>query len=1478
MKLGNNDNIYQLSRIQQDRLFQSLDIPESTNDTQTDYLKQCIHELFEAQVAQTPNSVAVVLEDQQLSYQDLNQRANQLAHYLRKLGVGPEVKVGICVERSVSMVVGLLAILKAGGAYVPLDPAYPKERLAFMLEDARVPVLLTQQQLEGLPKCGTKVVCLDADWEVIAQESQENPVNHATAENLAYVIYTSGSTGKPKGVMIEHRSLVNFTKTVSCEYALDKSDRVLQFASISFDAAAEEIFPSLVRGATLVLRTREMLSSVPVFLQKCRELELTVLDLPTAFWHQVSAELSEGLMLPESVRLVIIGGERARPQQLATWQKHVNRQLVQLINTYGPTEATIVTTICELSGLRAVDTTGRVLPIGHAIDNVQTYVLDQYLQPVPVGEPGEMYIGGVGLARGYFNRPDLTAEHFIPNPFSKKPGDRLYKTGDLVRCREDGNIEFLSRIDHQEKIRGFRIELREIEAVLGQHPAVQETVVIAREDVPGHKHLVAYVVPSQNCDVVDMQAEATLDTQRASEWQGIFDNLYGEFDSKWQATFYVKGWNSSYTGLPIPDEEVREWMDQTVERVLAMQPTRVLEIGCGGSGLMLFRIAPHCSQYCATDISENALSVLQQQLQLRQLEEDLPEVTLIHRGANDFKGVETDAFNAVLIVSVAQYFPSIDYLLQVLEGAVNAVEPGGFIFLGDLRSLPLLEAFHTSVQLHQASSSLPISELQQRVQKQLRHEKQLVIDPAFFMALKQHLPKISHVEIHLERGCHHNELTKFRYDVILHVGPEVYPTIDIPWLDWEEGLTLATVRQLLIETKPEVLAITRVPNARILADVQAVDLLKNPSGLKTVSDLKKSLQTTAGAGVDPEDLWALSDNLPYSIDICWLDSSEDGRYDVVFRRRTAPWARSAVEVVTPFTRGATSPRPWSDYANNPWQEMSQRNLVPLLRNYLEEKLPEYMVPSAFVLLTNLPLTLNGKVDRRALPAPDRTRPETAGTFVAPRTPVEEVLASIWAEVLDLEQVGVHDNFFELGGDSLLITQLLTRVQQTWLVELYLRDLFEAPTVASLAETIKKVYQAGGSTTIDIKTSFDLEAEAVLDPSICPGAVPVEYTTEPTCIFLTGATGFLGTFLLYELLLQTQADVYCLVRCSSAEEGKKRLQSSLKSAALWHEGLSSRIIPVIGDLSQPLLGLTEEHFRVLASKIDVIYHNGASVNSTYPYFALKATNVLGTQEVLRLASLIKVKPVHFVSTLSVFPSTSYSGVKVVRECDSLDHGQVLSSGYDQSKWVAEKLVSIARSRGLPVCIYRPGRISGHSQTGVSNTDDLIFRMIQGCIQVGSVPSQDITEDMTPVDYVSRAIVYLSKQKESLEKTFHLISPYPIHWNELVNWIRSFGYPLQQISYDKWRAELLDVTAHSLEHPLYPLVSLFSENEFEGQKWNSAVLQFDCQNTLDGLAGTSIACPIVDAKLFSTYLSYFIRNGFLNAPQLRDELQCSSNKVT
>jgi amino acid adenylation domain-containing protein len=466
------------------------------NQTRADYpAESTIHELFAAQVERSPDAVAVSFAGRMLTCTALNVRANRVAHYLRARGVGPDAHIGLCARRSLDTIVGLLGILKAGGTYVPLDPAYPRQRLAFMLQDAQVKFLLTQAELApNLPQVGVPILCLDRDWDAIAQDSVGNPENVTTPDNLAYVIYTSGSTGQPKGVMVSQRALVHYVTAAIGHFAVTSEDRILQFASISFDTAAEEIYPCLLSGATLVLRTETMLDSVETFLQACVAEGITVLNFPTAYWHTIGAELKESRPpFPSSLRLVIIGGEAALPERLETWQARAPAH-VCVANTYGPTETTIVATRCDLTGENAPESAAKA-PIGKPIANTQVYVLDPYLRPTPAGVPGELYIGGNGLARGYLGRPELTAATFVPAPFGGVAGARLYKTGDLVRYLPDDNLAFWGRVDHQVKVRGFRVELGEIESALSQHPAVREAVVLTGEDILGNRRLVAYIVP-----------------------------------------------------------------------------------------------------------------------------------------------------------------------------------------------------------------------------------------------------------------------------------------------------------------------------------------------------------------------------------------------------------------------------------------------------------------------------------------------------------------------------------------------------------------------------------------------------------------------------------------------------------------------------------------------------------------------------------------------------------------------------------------------------------------------------------------------------------------------------------------------------------------------------------------------------------------------------------------------------------------------
>ncbi len=746
------------------------------NQTAADYPRShCIHQLFEDQAQRTPHEVAVVFADRQLTYQELNARANQFAHYLQSLGIKTESLVGISIERSLEMIIGLLGILKAGAAYIPLDPTYPADRVAYIIANSAAELLVTTSNLLAvLPADGTEILCWDQVAEQIAQQPTTSLASTVQSENLAYVIYTSGSTGQPKGVQICHQSLVNFITAMQHEPGISPTDRLLAITTICFDIHTLEIFLPLIVGACLVVASRDVTMDGFRLGEQIAQDQITIMQATPATWRILLAARWPG----RSGLKAICGGE-ALPGELS---QRLLQKVGRLWNVYGPTETTVWSTLFEVKAGIVDRPTDAVEPIGRPIANTQIYILDQNLQPLSIGRAGELYIGGDGLARGYVQRPELDAVSFVNNPF--QPNSRIYKTGDLASYLPDGNIKYLGRIDHQVKIRGFRIELGEIESVLDHHPRVEQAVVIAREDMPGEKRLVAYVVPNSLTNSTNDEPAASAVHSGVDQWQQIYDNAYAttaaEPNVQTDSTFNIGIWISSYTGQPIPAAQMHEWVDATVERINSLQPQRLCEIGCG-TGLLLFRLAPNCHYYCGTDIAQTGLSYIQEQFE--SLPGDWSHVNLQRQPAHDFSGIEEADFDVVVINSVVQYFPNIDYLLEVVEKAVKALTENGHLFVGDIQSYPLLEVFHASIQFYQSPPDLTVGQLRQRIQKNVQFNQELVVDPAFFAALPAGLPQIGAVKVELKRGHAHNEMTKYRYDVVIQKQPPVAVVDGCRW-DW----------------------------------------------------------------------------------------------------------------------------------------------------------------------------------------------------------------------------------------------------------------------------------------------------------------------------------------------------------------------------------------------------------------------------------------------------------------------------------------------------------------------------------------------------------------------------------------------------------------------------------------------------------------------------------------------------------------------
>jgi amino acid adenylation domain-containing protein len=991
-----------------------------------------LSERFAAQVERTPEAIALSHGDTRLSYRELHARATALAHALRRRGVGPGDIVGLCLDRSPLLVVGVLAVLQAGAAYLPIDPRTPEARIRFMLDDCRARWLLTEGEYCADPGmverlAGCAILRLDRDLPPEPQDAADAAQPVFPAGTLAYVIYTSGSTGQPKGVLIPHDNVTALFDATQSRFRFGPQDVWTLFHSYAFDFSVWELWGALLYGGRLVVVPGAVSRNPEAFHELVAREDVTVLNQTPSAFGQFAA-VDEARPLPLRLRLVIFGGEALRFGELRSWFERHGDAFPRLVNMYGITETTVHVTWHEVTAAEAERPRGSL--IGDAMPHLRTFILDEALRPVDDGEAGELHVAGAGLAWGYLGRPALTASRFVASPFA--PGERLYRSGDLVRRLADGGMEYLGRIDQQVKLRGFRIELGEIEAALLRHPGVRQAVVAKRED-DGEARLVAYVVPAPTQDH-DTRADESV-----AQWQAIYQETYQPEEDDCSPSFV--GWHSSYTGAPIPEEQMRQWLEATAERILSRRPQRLLEIGCG-VGLVLRRLAPHCAAYFGTDLSPMAIARLERWLRTA---DGLPQVRLAARPAVDFDGLPRD-FDTVVLNSVIQYFPGADYLLEVLRSAATHLVPGGRMFIGDVRHQGLHEAFHATVQFARAGEDATVERLRTAIAAGLRQEKELLIAPSFFRALPQWVPGIGGVEILLKRGDADNELNQYRYDVWVHMGasPPPAPAIESWRADGDDPL--AALDAHLASRRPARLRVVDVPNARIAPTLQLLSLMDDAVEGETWATLRARAASLPLRGIEPEALWRLGDRHGYTVNIAWSDA-DPGLLTATFV--DAALADTDDALFAPPLAEARDPRA---HANDPLAEATRQAFVRSLRQHLQQTLPEHMLPSATMLLPALPLTINGKVDKARLPAPE-ARPDVAD-YAEPGTTLQKSLAAIFADVLRLDRVGLHDDFFDLGGHSLLAMRVVAQLRSQLAVELPLRALFEHPTVASLEAVVQ----------------------------------------------------------------------------------------------------------------------------------------------------------------------------------------------------------------------------------------------------------------------------------------------------------------------------------------------------------------------------------------------------------------------------------------
>ncbi|MDR3659489.1 MAG: amino acid adenylation domain-containing protein, partial [Mycobacterium sp.] len=967
-------------------------------------------ELLAAAVAADPDAVAVVDGVRSWSYRELDESSNRLARLLIDTGVGPERAVGVAMDRCAELVVAWWAVLKAGGVYVPVDRTHPVERIATVLDSVTATCVLT---------CGTDAIAGAGSRPVIRVDGVDlsgylgDPITDAdrcavlAVDNTAYVIFTSGSTGEPKGVAVSHAGLLGAAAAQCNTYGLTSAARVLMVAAPTFDASLFEVLMATGSAAALVVAPRDVYAGESLTTLMQRQRVSATLLTPT-----VVASLDRTRL--DGLNTLITGGE-ACPDELV----HAWAQDRQMFNAYGPSEATIWATGAPLLPTAPVN-------IGTPIPGMRTLVLDAQLNPVPAGVSGELYLAGPAVALGYVGRATLTAERFVPNPHGalEDSGARMYRTGDLARWNTDGTLDYLGRVDTQIKLRGQRIELGEIESALLACPQVSQAAATVHHGTAGSQ-LVGYLTFEH---ATDGKRDTEHDAEIVGEWQDIYDELYAAADSEGEAPEFgsdFRGWTSSYTGEPIPLAEMRQWRGATVDRILALRPRRVLEIGAG-SGLILSQITPHCTQYVATDVSSAAVDKLADSLQQLQIPWR-DRVQLMARPAHITDGLPRGHFDTIIVNSVVQYFPNAAYLTEVIDNAVELLAPGGALFIGDVRNHSLQSAFQTAIVLGRTDTgSTDAAVIRQRVEHAVLGEAELLLAPEFFTSWADRRAAAIGLDIRVKRGSADNELNRYRYDVTIHKTPTGARSVaHVPTWSWCECGDVAGLRRRLAAERPEAVRIADIVRAGVSTDVGLERSLAGEPAPET-----EIPETTT------EELHRLGAAVGYQVAVTW--GAVRGTVDAVF---IAPAAEESVltDVYLPIAHTGV-------HANEPHSSTK----ISAVRQRLSAWLPDYMVPPHIVVLDEMPLTSSGKLDRKALPAPEYS---DADGYRAPAGAVEEILADIYAQVLGAQRVGVDDSFFDLGGDSLSAMRLISTVNSSLGVDLSVRAVFEAPTVAQLAPCI-----------------------------------------------------------------------------------------------------------------------------------------------------------------------------------------------------------------------------------------------------------------------------------------------------------------------------------------------------------------------------------------------------------------------------------------
>lgn len=988
-----------------------------------------IYGLFSRQVMKNPLKTSCFFKNKTLTYKELNEVVLRLS---KSLEIESGEIVGLYFLQGTNLIISILALLNKGCTYLPIDPKASQNYIRHICSENHLRTILTDNEL--YPSISSLVA--DEKIDIVSVDKFLNDIKIVTSslepskinDFPTYIMYTSGSTGKTKGVAISQPAIINLLLALNHVIEFQSGDCFLATTAYTFDISLIEWLLPLVTGGTCILLSPEQLADDDLLNRLGKDYSHMFIQTTPSVWNSVIRKENWKINCP----LTILSGGEILDYHLA---KKLLEKSPNVFNCYGPTEATIWSTIYKVNQVPQ-----NILPIGKPLLNTTAYVLDECLNLVPIGLTGELYLGGKGLMQTYIgeNSDFLNKEKLIKNPFQKN--ELLYKTGDKVCWLPDGNLQFLGRFDDQVKIRGFRVDLNQIASVLETHDFVKKAIIVKQDKKMHSASLIAYLL------LEDKNILSSSDEQigeiHCDQWEVIYDRLYQK--SSDNTAFDTTGWISSYTGKSLPKADMHEWVLHTVDQISDLAPQRILEIGCG-MGLLLLAIAPICQSYHGIDISSAALRHIAEQLADKSFKN---KVTLSQGNANTCHLSAEIFYDTVIVNSVIQYFPHVHYLLDVLDRAIKTVTSGGQVFIGDVRSYAHLKHFHASVVLHRAENTDSLESLKHRYFKYLHQEKELVIDPLFFIDYAKHHARITHVNIQLKTGQCENEMNDYRYDVILQIEKPSIKKIKTTLLDWQkEKLTTTSLAQNLLQQLP-MIHLVNIPNMRWDKANKLIARFDHPADNLLLAECAGLFSQQEEQMISPFDLKSIAEIANYEVHCVFSEQKNMTCFDAILRLKS----KNVPCYLGQTIAQTNTPINWQNYANKPWQVSCYKKIYDSLQQYLLDKLPHYMLPSAFVLIDEVPVTANGKLNKKALANYEHM---VTSEYQAANTDIEQALIDIWKDTLGIDkEIGVKDNFFQLGGHSLNALQVVNTISERWHITLDVTRLFETPTVVELAREIQ----------------------------------------------------------------------------------------------------------------------------------------------------------------------------------------------------------------------------------------------------------------------------------------------------------------------------------------------------------------------------------------------------------------------------------------